>query len=394
VQEGEELACVEVAPLALLAVVVGGKLPLAFRAGPAGPSRVPHPDVDLPAVSRQLDAGHLPRGLETQHLAVELCIAHAGILPPKDAQGTWLPTKNPEAPRRRGPDGGRGRTALGARPNRRHGQLRPRPAPLRRFVGPRLRAATVLGVIDLAARDTRYHAAQGIGAFCGERLLATPPPPTDLAAAIVAIGDYAVGDRAETKNRTRLGVTTRIAATVLWVRMLGAASIDLAWLAEGRIDASVTLSNNTWDMSTGVVLARETGHQVVDTHGNDYTLQSDATIAAHLTFFPRSSRTLTCQPARWADYRYEPWLVAGGWWLVAGGWWPAIRRYLAAAKPPPGRRRGRIRGLAPCLTAQYDSAVGAIARSEPMSWSKGSPVRPVLVAMIGSMYVDTGRGWR
>jgi myo-inositol-1(or 4)-monophosphatase len=144
----------------------------------------------------------------------------------------------------------------------------------------------VLGVIDLPALNTRFHAAVGTGAFCGAQRLAVPPPPADLAAAIVAIGDYAVGERAETKNRIRLGVTTRLAARVLRVRMLGAAAIDLAWLAQGLIDASVTISNNPWDMSAGVVLARETGHHVVDTSGNDYSLQSNATIAAHPDILP------------------------------------------------------------------------------------------------------------
>lgn len=144
----------------------------------------------------------------------------------------------------------------------------------------------VLGVIDLPALNTRYHAALGLGAFCGEQRLATPQPPADLAAAIVAIGDYAVGERAEIKNRARLAVTAGLAAKVLRVRMFGAAAIDLAWLAQGVIDASVTLSNNPWDMSAGVVLARETGHQVVDTNGDDYSLQSKATIAAHPDILP------------------------------------------------------------------------------------------------------------
>lgn len=74
--------------------------------------------------------------------------------------------------------------------------------------------------------------------------------------------------------------------------------------------------------------------------------------------------------------------------LVARDPDPSLSRRGETAR---GRERGRIRGLAPCLTAQYGSAVGAIARSEPMSWSKGSPVRPVLGAMIGSVPVVTGR---
>ena len=99
VHVGEELARIEVTPLALLAMVVGGEHPLTRRTGPPGPSRVVHPDVDPSAFSGQLDPIHLPRGLETQHLPVELGIADDGILPPKDAQVTWLPTENPEAPK-------------------------------------------------------------------------------------------------------------------------------------------------------------------------------------------------------------------------------------------------------------------------------------------------------
>ena len=121
----------------------------------------------------------------------------------------------------------------------------------------------VLGIIDLPALNTRFHAALGLGALCGQKQLTAPPPPADLAAAIVAIGDYAVGERAETKNRIRLGVTTRLAAKVLRVRMLGAAAIDLAWLAQGVIDASVTLSNSPWGKRrTGAVPLSDPGQVV------------------------------------------------------------------------------------------------------------------------------------
>ena len=68
--------------------------------------------------------------------------------------------------------------------------------------------------------------------------------------------------------------------------MLGSAAIDLAWLAQGHLDASITLSNHPWDVSAGVVLARETGHQVVDMNGDGYSLQSNATIAAHADVLP------------------------------------------------------------------------------------------------------------
>jgi myo-inositol-1(or 4)-monophosphatase len=137
----------------------------------------------------------------------------------------------------------------------------------------------VLGVIDLPATGTRYHAVQGHGASRNDQPLPAVEPPANMSSAVVAIGDYAVGDRAEEKNRARLAVTARLAATALRVRMLGSAATDLAWLAEGHLDACVTLSNNPWDMSAGVVLARETGHRVVDAEGHEYSVRSSATIA-------------------------------------------------------------------------------------------------------------------
>jgi myo-inositol-1(or 4)-monophosphatase len=151
----------------------------------------------------------------------------------------------------------------------------------------------VLGVVDLPALRHRYHAAEGLGAHRDGNRLPCPEPPPDVASAIVAIGDYAVGANAAAKNRDRLGVTARLAASVLRVRMLGSAAIDLAWLAEGRLNASVTLSNNTWDMAAGVVLARETGHAVVDGSGQPYNLTSAATLAANAQFLPDLLGSLT-----------------------------------------------------------------------------------------------------
>lgn len=144
----------------------------------------------------------------------------------------------------------------------------------------------VLGVVDIPTQHVRYQAARGQGALANGRPLTAPTPPSRLSEAVVAIGDYAVGESAEVRNRARLDLTSHLAGSVLRVRMLGSAAVDLAWLAEGRVDATVTLSNKTWDMAGGVVLARETGHKVVDAAGDEYSIRSSATVAAHPEFLP------------------------------------------------------------------------------------------------------------
>jgi myo-inositol-1(or 4)-monophosphatase len=98
--------------------------------------------------------------------------------------------------------------------------------------------------------------------------------------AVLAVGDYAVGPGAYDKNRARLNLTQLLAGRALRVRMLGSAAVDLAWLAEGKVDASVTLSNRSWDVAGGVILAREAGAAVTDQDGSTHTTESAATIAA------------------------------------------------------------------------------------------------------------------
>ncbi|MBB4920790.1 inositol monophosphatase family protein [Streptosporangium saharense] len=137
---------------------------------------------------------------------------------------------------------------------------------------------SVLGVIDLPFLSSRYSAAHGHGAHLDGRPIHCGQA-TDLAEAIVGIGDYAVGQAADTRNRLRLAVTGELAARVQRVRMFGSAAVDLAWVAQGRIDAAIMLSNKPWDTAAGVLIAREAGAVVVDLDGTPHTVNAQATIA-------------------------------------------------------------------------------------------------------------------
>ncbi|GHE39273.1 inositol monophosphatase [Streptosporangium violaceochromogenes] len=141
------------------------------------------------------------------------------------------------------------------------------------------RGTPALGVIDLPFLGSRYSAAEGHGAHVDGRKIHASQT-SDLGAAVIAIGDYAVGIDAEVRNRPRLALTGRLAARVQRVRMFGSAAVDLAWVAEGRIDASVMLSNTPWDTAAGVLIAREAGAVVVDLDGSPHTANAQATIAA------------------------------------------------------------------------------------------------------------------
>jgi myo-inositol-1(or 4)-monophosphatase len=118
-------------------------------------------------------------------------------------------------------------------------------------------------VIDAPFLQKRYHAAEGQGAYLGNKRLVTGPA-ADLRDAIVAIGEYPVGQDSDRGSQLRFAARVQLAPLVHRVRMLGTAVLDLAWVAEGQRDASVTLGHRPWGIAAGVIIAREAGATVVE----------------------------------------------------------------------------------------------------------------------------------
>ncbi|PRY35135.1 inositol monophosphatase family protein [Umezawaea tangerina] len=136
----------------------------------------------------------------------------------------------------------------------------------------------VLAAIDAPFLGVTYSAVQGGGAFVGEERVRASAVD-DVAEAVISIGDFARGEGAEAKNAVRMALLSRLGARAQRIRMIGTAAIDLAWVAQGRLDASVILANMPWDTLAGVLLVREAGGVVVDLDDTEHTADSAATIA-------------------------------------------------------------------------------------------------------------------
>lgn len=137
---------------------------------------------------------------------------------------------------------------------------------------------STVAAISLPFLDVTYTAVEGQGAFVGEERLEASKA-TKLSDAIISIGDFAVGEGADVKNRVRMALLAELGGRVQRVRFLGSAAIDLAWVAHGKLDATVILSNMPWDTMAGVLLVREAGGVVVDTDDSEHSVNSAATIA-------------------------------------------------------------------------------------------------------------------
>ena len=64
------------------------------------------------------------------------------------------------------------------------------------------------------------------------------------------------------------------------IRRNGAASLDLAWVAAGRMDAYFEIGLKSWDVAAGALLVREAGGVVTDFDGNDAVEESQSILAA------------------------------------------------------------------------------------------------------------------
>ncbi|GHF33255.1 myo-inositol-1(or 4)-monophosphatase [Amycolatopsis bartoniae] len=137
---------------------------------------------------------------------------------------------------------------------------------------------SVLAVIDLPFLGADYAAVEGFGAYAGQERIHVSAA-TALPDAVVAIGDFAVGEDAWPKNRARLVLLEHLGARAQRIRMLGTAATDLAWVAHGKLEAAVILANLPWDTMAGVLLVREAGGFVLDGDGTEHTTASAATIA-------------------------------------------------------------------------------------------------------------------
>lgn len=138
--------------------------------------------------------------------------------------------------------------------------------------------SAVVAVTHAPLMGRTYHAVQGNGAYLNGQSI-TVSRTRRLNEAIVSLGDYAVGPDAALANRQRLALTADLVPLVERIRMVGAATLDLAFVAEGALDACVMMSNKPWDTAAGALIAREAGAIVTDARGDSHTYHADSIIA-------------------------------------------------------------------------------------------------------------------
>jgi myo-inositol-1(or 4)-monophosphatase len=145
------------------------------------------------------------------------------------------------------------------------------------------RGATAHGVVYDPSKNELFTASKGRGAFLDDRRIRV--------AKCAQMKEALVGTGFPFKEMSRLDLYFRqlreIMRNCAGVRRAGAAALDLAYVAAGRLDAFWEMGLSPWDMAAGALMVQEAGGLVGDFSGEANYLESGDIAAATPKVFSR-----------------------------------------------------------------------------------------------------------
>ena len=135
----------------------------------------------------------------------------------------------------------------------------------------------VAAVVLNPATDELFTAERGGGAFLNDRRLRVAARKS-LSDAVIACGVPHLGRGNHGKFLIEL---RHVMGEVAGVRRMGAAALDLAFVAAGRFDGYWEHDLSAWDIAAGILLIREAGGYVTDLDGGSGMLDGGAVVAGN-----------------------------------------------------------------------------------------------------------------
>ncbi|MGD9265292.1 MAG: inositol monophosphatase family protein [Lysobacterales bacterium] len=125
-------------------------------------------------------------------------------------------------------------------------------------------------------RDEMFTASKGQGAYLNNTRIRVSTRPS-LDEAVIAT---AFPFRLRGMMPVYTGIFADVYKKIEDIRRYGAACLDLAWVAAGRMDAYFEIGLKPWDVAAGALLVREAGGVVSDFEGSDAIENAHSILAA------------------------------------------------------------------------------------------------------------------
>ncbi|HVE83320.1 MAG TPA: inositol monophosphatase family protein [Myxococcales bacterium] len=165
-------------------------------------------------------------------------------------------------------------------------------------------AELLAGAVYDPVRDELFSAAKGAGATLNGQPIRASQAAT-LQRALVCTGfPYDVREHPEAP----VGLFNRIIRQVQGVRRMGAAALDLAYVAAGRFDGYFEFGLKPWDVAAGALLVREAGGRMCQIDGAPLDLMVGDVLACGAGLAADLEREVAgfLRDIRWTPRRYAP----------------------------------------------------------------------------------------
>jgi myo-inositol-1(or 4)-monophosphatase len=163
-------------------------------------------------------------------------------------------------------------------------------------IAQKIKGRTELGVIFDPMRDELYTTQRGRGAFLNKQRIRVSDR-TELETAVLATA-FPFRQRGQMARYAR--VFQNVFEKSEDIRRMGTASLDLAYVACGRLDGYYEFGINPWDVAAGALLVREAGGVVLDFEGKDDVEEAGSIVAAPYKIMTELQRIIA---AKWKTSR-------------------------------------------------------------------------------------------
>jgi myo-inositol-1(or 4)-monophosphatase len=146
----------------------------------------------------------------------------------------------------------------------------------------------VAGIIYNPATDDLFSAEKGHGAYLNNKRLRVAARK-EMNSCLFTTGIPFKGQQGRARSLAEVDAVLDVTAGV---RRFGAASLDLAWTAAGRVDGYWERNINIWDVAAGIVLVREAGGIVSDFAGRTDSLSGSEVVCSNEYLHPQLLKLL------------------------------------------------------------------------------------------------------
>ena len=144
-------------------------------------------------------------------------------------------------------------------------------------IGLQYKNNTVLGVVYNPAADKMFHAINKKGSYLNDKRIFTSSSKT-LSESLIATGFPYLHDE---KWDLSFSIFKKIYSETQGLRRLGAAALDLCFVAMGRFEGFYEFELKPWDICAGALIVKEAGGKVSDWNGSDYPFSGKRIIASN-----------------------------------------------------------------------------------------------------------------